>query len=195
MAVQAVTGQGAARVVTAAWPAPRWPALRRLAFASLPALLLPLLLFFTSGVASAQAQDKQPSTFSTVIGSALLCRDHLDNAYFHSWLTTVFGPPYKHEGGAYWFRTGEATLWGTPVTEVMVSDDTSEMVFVAAVAEVPPDQLEQAIRSAAGVRHLAADASPYPLRVSNAGSTIAYYNVAGKSKIYCAKFKSLPPRR
>ena len=183
MAVQAVTGQGAAGVPAAAWPA-------------LPAFLLSsLLLFSVSGAASAQAQDKQPSTFGPVIGGALLCRDHLDNAYFYSWLKTAFGAPYKHEGGAYWFRTGEATLWGTPVTEVMVSDDTSALVFVAAVAEVPPDQLEQAIRSAAGVRHLAADASPYPLRVSNAGSTIAYYNVAGKSKIYCAKFKPLPPRR
>jgi hypothetical protein len=147
------------------------------------------------GAAFAQSQDKQPSTFGPVIGAALLCRDHLDNTYFHSWLKTAFGAPYKHEGGAYWFRTGEATLWGVPVTEVMVSDDTSELVFVAAVAGVPPDQLEGAIRAAAGVRHLAADASPYPLRVSNAGSTIAYYNVAGNSKIYCAKFKPLPPRR
>jgi hypothetical protein len=140
----------------------------------------------------AQVEEKQPSTFGPVIGSALLCRDQLDNNYFYSYMKTAFGPPYKHEGGAYWFRTGEATLWGAPVTEVMVSDDTSALVFVAAVAEVPPDQLEQAIRGAAGVRHLAADASPYPLRVSNPGSTIAYYNA--KSKIYCAKFKPLPPR-
>jgi hypothetical protein len=183
-----VTGQGAASVPAAAWAALRLP---------VPASLLSLLLCFASGPASAQAQvrDKQPSTFGPVIGSALLCRDHLDNTFFYSWLKTAFGAPYKHEGGAYWFRTGEATLWGTPVTEVMVSDDTSELVFVAAVAEAPPDQLEGAIRAAAGVRHLAADASTYPLRVSNAGSTIAYYNVAGKSKIYCAKFKPLPPRR
>jgi hypothetical protein len=168
---------------------------RRLTVAPL-AWLLPLLLapiiVFTSVPASAQAEDKQPSTFGSVIGSALLCRDQIDNKYFYSWLTARFGAPYKHEGGAFWFRTGEATLWGAPVTEVMVSDDTSELVFVAAVAEVPPDQLEQAVRGGAGVRHLAADTSPYPLRVSNAGSTIAYYN--SKSKIYCAKFKPLPPR-
>jgi hypothetical protein len=145
-------------------------------------------------LAGAQSGDKPPSTFGPVIGSALLCRDHLDNRYFYSWLKTAFGPPWKHEGGAYWFRTGEATLWGAPVTEVMVSDDTSALVFVAAVAEVPPDQLEQSIRAAAGIRHLAADASATPLRISNAGSKIAYYPVAGKSKIYCAKFKPLPPR-
>jgi len=157
------------------------------------AALLSLLLVSLARVASAQNQDKQPSTFGPVIGSALLCRDQIDNKYFYSWLTSHFGAPYKHEGGAFWFRTGEATLWGAPVTEVMVSDDTSELVFLAAVAEVPPDQLEQSIRGAAGVKHLAADSSQYPLRVSAPGSTIAYYN--SKSKIYCAKFKPLPSGR
>jgi hypothetical protein len=155
--------------------------------------LLPLALALIAGAASAQTQDKQPSTFGPVIGSALLCRDQIDNKYFYSWLTARFGAPYTHEGGAFWFRTGEATLWGAPVTEVMVSDDTSELAFLAAVAEVPPDQLEQAIRTASGIKHQAADSSPYPLRISAPGSTIAYYNA--KSKIYCAKFKPLPPRR
>lgn len=155
------------------------------------ALALAALLAW-SGAAAAQTQDKQPSTFAPVIGAALLCHDQIDNARFYNYLKTAFGPPYKHDGGAYWFRTGEATLWGAPVSEVMVSDDTSELVFLAAVAEVPPDELEQAIRKAAGVRHLAADASSYPLRISAPGSTIAYYNT--KSKIYCAKFKPLPAR-
>jgi hypothetical protein len=135
-----------------------------------------------------------PSTFGPVIGSALLCRSQLDNAYFYSYLETAFGPSYKHEGGAYWFKAPvDATLWGTPVSEIMVSDDTSPLVFVGAVAESTPEQLEQSIRAAAGMRHLAADGSPYPLRVSNPGSTIAYFNA--KSKIYCARFKPLPPGR
>jgi hypothetical protein len=125
--------------------------------------------------ASAQTQDKQPSTFAPVIGAALLCHDQIDNAYFYDYLKTRFGAPYRHDGGAWWFRTGDATLWG------------------AAVAEVPPDELEQAIRKSAGVRHLAADGSAYPLRISAPGSTIAYYNA--KSKIYCAKFKPLPAKR
>jgi len=163
------------------------------ALTPLRAALLSLFLFAAAGAACAQAQDKQPSTFGPVIGGALLCHDQIDNKYFHAWLSTHFGAPYKHEGGAYWFRTGEATLWGAPVTEVMVSDDTSELAFLAAVAEVPPDELEQSIRRASGVPYPAADASPYPLRISAPGSTIAYYNT--KSKIYCAKFKPLPPRR
>ncbi|MEW6370469.1 MAG: hypothetical protein AB1584_05995 [Pseudomonadota bacterium] len=147
------------------------------------------MLAFACSHASAQAL---PSTFAPTIGSALLCRSHLDNVYFHSYLTTAFGPAYKHEGGAYWFRL-DATLWGKPVKEVMVSDDTSELVFVAAVADSKPEELEEAIRASAGIRHRAVDASPFPLRVSNPGSVIAYQN--SKSKIYCARYKPLPSGR
>ena len=133
-----------------------------------------------------------PSTFAPVIGSALLCRSHLDNAYFHSWLTTAFGPATKQEGGAYWFKP-EATLWGKPVLELMVSDDTDPSVFVAAVLDATPEELEQAVRASAGMRHLPADKSAFPLRVANAGSVIAYHK--GKSKIYCARYKPLPAAR
>src|SRR5438094_8202999 len=77
------------------------------------------------GVAFAQAgSGKPPSTFGPVIGAALLCHDQIDNVYFYNYLQTAFGPPYKHAGGAFWFRTDEAQLWGAPVSEVMVSDDT-----------------------------------------------------------------------
>jgi len=127
-----------------------------------------------------------PSTFGPVIGSALLCRSQLDNAYFHAYLTEFFGPAYKREGGAYWFRT-EASLWGAKVQEVMVSDDTSAVVFVAAILEAKPDELEKSVRAAAGTPFRAVDGSRYPLRKSIPGSTIAYAN--DKSKIYCAKFK------
>ncbi|MDB5748340.1 MAG: hypothetical protein JWP72_3188 [Massilia sp.] len=133
-----------------------------------------------------------PSTFAPVIGSALLCSGHLDNAYFHSWLTSAFGPAYKQEGGAHWFKL-DATLWGKPVLEVMVSDDSNPLVFVAAVLDSKPEELEDAIRAGAGLRHLPADASRFPLRESNPGSVIAYHN--DKSKIYCARYKPLPPAR
>lgn len=132
-----------------------------------------------------------PSTFSQVVGNALLCRSHLDNRYFHDYLSSSFGPAYKREGGAYWFKV-EATLWGAEVKEVMVSDDSADLVFIAALTESTPEALEGAIRTGAGIAYRALDASPYPLRVSNPGSTIAYMN--DKSKIYCKKFKSLPVR-
>jgi hypothetical protein len=138
------------------------------------------------------AAQALPSTFGPVIGSALLCRSQLENAYFYSWLSTAFGAPARHEGGAFWFK-GDATLWGKQVLEVMVSDDTHPMVFIAAVMDARPEELEEAIRAAAGVRHKAVDASQTPLRVSNPGSVIAYHQ--GKSKIYCARYKPLPPGR
>ncbi|MGH8855706.1 MAG: hypothetical protein ACREWI_15700 [Telluria sp.] len=132
-----------------------------------------------------------PSTFGPVIGNALLCRSHLENRYFHDYLSSAFGPAYKREGGAWWFKV-EATLWGAEVKEVMVSDDSSDLVFIGALTESTPEELEAAIRSATGAGFKVVDASPFPLRVSNPGSTIAYRK--DKSKIYCAKFKSLPVR-
>jgi hypothetical protein len=130
-----------------------------------------------------------PSTLGPVIGNALLCRSHLDNAYFYSYLSSAFGPSYKHEGGAWWFKA-DGTLWGATVTDILVSDDTSELVFVGAVTESTPAKLDEAIRAAAGTRHRALDDSAFPVRVSAPGSQIVYFN--DKSKIYCAKYKPLP---
>ena len=133
-----------------------------------------------------------PSTFGPVIGSAILCRSHLDNAFFHSYLSTAFGPSYKHEGGAYWFKA-DGNLWGAPVSDILLSDDTSEVVFVGAVSSSTPDKLEEAIRAAVGVRHPVTDGSKYPVRESLPGSKIVYFDT--KSKIYCAKYKPLPTLR
>lgn len=130
-----------------------------------------------------------PSTFGPVIGSAILCRSHLDNAYFHTYLSSAFGPSYKHEGGAYWFKA-DGILWGAPVSDIILSDDSSDIVFVGAVSDTRPDKLEEAIRAAVGIRHRAADGSAFPVRESAPGSRIVYFD--NKSKIYCAKYKPLP---
>ena len=131
-----------------------------------------------------------PSTFGPVIGNALLCRSHLDNAYFYSYLSSAFGPSYKHEGGAWWFKA-DGTLWGATVTDIMVSDDSSELVFVGAVAEATPDTLGDAVLAAVGLRHVKVDNSQFPAMAGNLGSKIVFYNT--RSKIYCAKFKQLSP--
>ena len=142
-------------------------------------------------LASAPLQAAQaPPTFSTVIGHALLCLNQMDAGYFHAYLTKAFGPAYKHEAGAWWFRAG-TTLWNVPVSEVMVSDGDSSQTFIGAIVDVPPEQLETAITTAMGIRHKKTDASQYPLRESPAGSVIAY--AAQKSKIYCAKSQMLVP--
>nr|WP_308609388.1 hypothetical protein [Massilia aquatica] len=163
--------------------------LRALPGRSCAVILLTLLALAAAAPPAVQAA---PSTFGPVIGSAILCRSGLDNAYFHDYLVNAFGPSYKHEGGAYWFKA-EGTLWGAPVTDIMISDDTSELVFVAAVADTTPDKLEESIRNAVGVRHLSVDNSRYPVRASNPGSKIVYFKT--KSKIYCAKYKPLPVGR
>lgn len=142
-------------------------------------------------IASALA-PAAPTTFGPVIGSALLCRSHLNNAYFYDYLSSAFGPSYKHEGGAYWFKA-DGNLWGAPVTDILLSDDSTDLVFVGAVSEVAPDKLDEAIRAAVGVRHVATDASAYPVRASVTDSKIVYFKA--KSKIYCAKYKPLPTLR
>lgn len=145
------------------------------------------ILFASCGCAQAA-----PSTFGQVIGNALLCRSELDNAYFHAWMTEHFGPSYKREGGAWWFKV-EANLWGAEVKEVMVSDDSSEAVFLAAVVEGAPEKLDAAIRAAVGPRHLPRDSAAYPVREARPGSHIVYFK--DKSKIYCLQYKPQAPAR
>lgn len=130
-----------------------------------------------------------PSTFGTIVGNAVLCLDQIDNHYFHSYLSASFGPSYKHEGGAYWFKA-DSTLWGTPITDVIVSDDSSPLVFLGVVADVEADKLDQAIAAASGLHYVKADASAFPIRQSSPGSKIVYFK--DKSKVFCAKYKPLP---
>ncbi|MET0264620.1 MAG: hypothetical protein ABW202_03315 [Duganella sp.] len=147
-----------------------------------------LLLMLASGAASAQSV---PTTFGTIIGNGLLCRDHTDNFYYYDYLRKHFGAAYKHEGGAYWFRTRGATLWGSDISEVMVSDDTSSYIFVGAVAEAKPEELHKNIIAQVGLHYTRIDTSAYPVREAKPASRIVYFDT--KSKIYCAKYKPLPP--
>ncbi|RXZ33848.1 hypothetical protein D9O50_12220 [Oxalobacteraceae bacterium CAVE-383] len=141
--------------------------------------------------AAAPASAVAPSTFGNVIGRGLLCMSQLDASYFYNYLTTSFGPPYKHEGNAYWFKTPAASLWDTPVSEVLISDKDSAEHFVAAVADVTPDVLAGNISDAVKIGFKATSLNPNPVRMSQAASTIIYYGK--KSKIFCAKAKVLQP--
>lgn len=147
--------------------------------------LLALALAGASGGVSAAA----PSTFGMVIGSALLCMDDIDNQSFYAYLTKAFGPAYKHVGGAYWFKA-QGNLWNTNIIDVFVSDDTSPLKFVGAIADATPDKLAEAILGAAGIRYAVKDGSKFPLRTSRLGSTIVYFDK--KSKVYCDKYKPVP---
>lgn len=155
---------------------------RALRSATLASLLLAL------GGAVAQTP---PTTFGTIVGNGLLCRDQTDNHYYYNYFATALGPAYKREGGAYWFKLSGATLWGVEISEVMVSDDSSALVFVGAVAETTPEKLEQAIIEQVGVHYARIDTSAFPVREAKPASRIVYFDT--KAKIYCAKFKPLPP--
>jgi len=145
-------------------------------------------LALACGCAAAQSV---PTTFGTIVGNGLLCRDQTDNFYYYDYFTKHFGAAYKHEGGAYWFRTAGASLWNTQISEVMVSDDTSTYIFVGAVAESTPEALEKAIIDQVGIHYVRIDTSAFPVREAKPASRIVYFDT--KSKIYCAKFKPLPP--
>ncbi|MBB3119467.1 hypothetical protein [Pseudoduganella violacea] len=137
------------------------------------------------------AQAEPPTTFGTIIGSGLLCQDQTSNRYYFDYMVKFFGQPYRREGGAYWFRTPDARLWGQEIREVMVSDESYAYSFVGAVAEATPEQVEEAILAQVGLRYAKIENSRFPVREAKPGSRIVYFNT--RSKIYCAKFKPLPP--
>lgn len=159
--------------------------------ARLRLLTLACSALLTPAPAWAQASPPLPTTFGTIVGNALLCRDQIDNRYFYDYLVKAVGPSYKHDGGAWWFKTDTATLWGIQVKELMVSDDTSALVFAGALLDATPEKLEQAIIDQVGVHYAKIDSSAYPVREAKPGSRIVYADT--KSKMYCAKFKPLPP--
>ncbi len=130
-----------------------------------------------------------PSTFSTTIGTALLCLDQIDPLYFWSYLNQFFGPPYKKEGGAYWFKTS-TTLWGTSVSDVLVSDGSGKVIFLAATfAEASPGELSNAISGSTGLKYTALNTTPYSPLISGMGSNIVYFGQT--SKVFCAKYNPL----
>jgi hypothetical protein len=131
------------------------------------------------------ADERAPSTFSTMVGPALLCMDHVDPFYFWSYLNRFFGPPYKNEGGAYWFKV-KAQLWGVPVSDVLVSDGTDPLVFLAAAMEAKPDALSAAIMGDAGIAYTNEGIAQYSPKSSGKGGKIIYFGQ--NSKIYCANY-------
>jgi hypothetical protein len=139
-----------------------------------------------SGVASAA-----PPAFGIEIGNALLCLNQLNSKYFYDYLFEAFGKPHKNEGGAYWFKSADSTLWGMEVTDVLVNNNSSPAEFVGAVVKGTPQELADAIGKSVGIHYTLEDNGQYAQRRSQSGSVIAYAD--SKAKIYCAKSKLLMP--
>lgn len=125
------------------------------------------------------------STFGTTIGSGLLCLDQIDPFFFWSYLKESFGVPYKQESGAYWFKV-QTSLWGMQVSDILVSDGSGQLVFLAATFKAKPDALSDAILGSTGIGYMKDGAMRYSPLESGLGSRIVY---AGQdSRIYCAKY-------
>lgn len=164
--------------------------------AKLPALVRVSVLVSALGCTllaspAARAAAPQPS-FGIEIGNALLCLNQLNSKYFFDYLYEAFGPPYKTEGGAYWFKaTNNIAIWGVPLTDVLVNDGSSPADFIGAYFKDTPVKLTDAISKAVGIRFTPEDTSAYPMRQSQAGAKIVYNDV--NAKMYCAKSKFLVP--
>ncbi|HEY8023890.1 MAG TPA: hypothetical protein VIF60_04950 [Burkholderiaceae bacterium] len=108
------------------------------------------LATFTLAVVAPDAQALGAKTdFSVTIGPAVLCRDKLEMKYLYDYLSASFGPAYRQEQGAYWFRT-KTQLFGKDLVEVFVSDQSSEWEFVGAVFKIKPEEVAKAVQTAAG---------------------------------------------
>ncbi|QGZ41644.1 hypothetical protein IP92_00622 [Pseudoduganella flava] len=143
------------------------------------------------GAVSGTAAAAVPTHFGDVMGNGLLCRDQTTNRYYYDYMVRWFGQPYKREGGAWWFRTPQAKLWGFDVVEVIVSDETFPHRFVGAVTNTTPEKLAAAITQRDGLRYAKITGSAFPVREAPTGTRIVYAD--RRSKIYCGKFKPLPP--
>lgn len=126
-----------------------------------------------------------PSTFGSTVGSALLCKDHIDPYYFWNYLNQFAGPPYKTEGGAYWFKV-QGSLWGGEITDVLVSDGKGEQIFLAAHFKGTPAKLADAIAATAGIRYVQEGATPDAPLISSLGGKIVF--AGSNANIYCKQY-------
>lgn len=131
------------------------------------------------------AGGQMPSTLSSSVGAALLCKDHVDPHYFWTNLERFMGKPYKTEGGAYWFKV-QGNMWGAEITDVLVSDGQAELIFLAAQFKGGPDKLAEAILAATGIKYVKETAQADSPLVSGLGSRIVF--AGGNSKIYCKQY-------
>ena len=171
-------------------PSRQFPGVRLKIVTRLSNRLLALALACAATVTPAAHAAPQPS-FGIEVGNALLCLNQLNSKYFFDYLVAAFGPPYKTEGGAYWFKATNVSLWGMQATDFLVNDSSSQADFIGAYFNTTPVKLTDAIKAALGIRFTPDDDTAYPVRQSQAGSKIVYNDT--NAKMYCAKSKFLVP--
>lgn len=139
---------------------------------------------------AAQFSMAQGSTFSTTVGTAVLCLDDVEPGFFRNYMTAI-KPAYKQEQGAYWFKAS-AEMYGAAVTEVFVSDESSAHRFIGVLTSLPPEQLADAVNKAAPAGARFKKDNPddkYSTYTSLSGSVIAFQGKNGK--MYCRRDRML----
>ncbi|MBV8665652.1 MAG: hypothetical protein JO269_04130 [Burkholderiaceae bacterium] len=145
-----------------------------------------LAALLCSGAIDAHAAGGPKPNLGVTLGPAILCRDKLDLKFYYDYLAASFGPPYKRDQGAYWFKA-KAQLYGQPVQEVFVGDQTGDWIFVGVLFKGKPDDLAKALKTSTGMIYVKTDSgyqySPYQ---SQGTSEIMYQNT--DAKVFCRKF-------
>jgi hypothetical protein len=133
-----------------------------------------LLALLVSNVAFAT-----PSHFSSVVGSALVCRDQISAEYFNDYMTTYFGKPAFTSGGANWWKVDDK-LFNSEVEYIIVGLDQD---FIGATFKDDPDKLMTKLRDYMGMDYSRMDVEKWV--APTAGVIIKYYDKATPSKMYC----------
>jgi hypothetical protein len=135
-------------------------------------LILPFL--FCSHSASAE-----PSHFSDVIGSALLCKDQVSSVYFNDYMTNNFGKSEFTSGGANWWKIN-GKLFNSKLEYIFVGENYD---FIGATFADAPDKLIAKIKSATGMGYQQDGAEKWV--TPTYGVIIKYNDNVAPSKMYC----------
>lgn len=128
-----------------------------------------------------------PTTFEPVIGSALLCQDQIDPAYFKDYLVRFYKNPYKTEGEAHWFKPDpEQKLYDMVLTDIFVSVEDSRYVFLGVVFRENLAAARKKMLDLKGIAFL--PFSGEAVLRSAQGSFLIEYDKT-QTKLYCVKHR------
>ena len=137
-------------------------------------LILTLLFISNTSLAA-------PSHFSTVVGSALLCRDQVSATYFNDYMTTYFGKPAFSSGGANWWKLSDNDkLFNSQVEYIFVGQ---ELDFIGATFKDNPDIVIANVKELIGIdfKQVAIEKWTVP----TFGVLIKYHDKNTPSKMFC----------
>lgn len=79
------------------------------------------------------------------IASAVSCNQDMDSGFYNAEFTKQFGPPFKTEGEAVWYKAN-GELYGSNIREVFVSS-SKNYSFIGVVLEEKPETVIENIKT------------------------------------------------